>query len=473
MTLPEILPLWDHQRQAAKMAEGLRDFGFLFEMGCGKTGATIYTLRKRYAAAGGLMRTLVFAPIVALPNWKAEFAKHSKIPQDRIHLLKGTGKKRLAILEAIKGPAVVVANYEALSMPAVFDALIRWSPEIIVADESQRLKNGKSLRAKAAFKLAESARHRYILSGTPLLNTPMDIYGQFRFLDLGATFGRNFIQFRAHYFEDKNSGMPAHKYYPNWQPRPGAYEEFNRGIYSKCMRVLKQDCLDLPPLVRRRVAVEMGAKQRANYLAMEKEFIAYLEGRACVASIALTKGLRLQQIVSGFFKETEEDSGEVIHYEDNPRIDALEEILEEIGPEHKVIIWACFRENYVAIEKLLQGLKVSYRMLVGGMTDKARQGSIDDFQGLPGVRYLIANQSAGGIAVNLTAASYSVYFSRNFSLEADLQSESRNHRGGSEVHEKITRIDLVVPGTMDEKVMDALLKKENMAASILAYRRPR
>jgi SNF2 family DNA or RNA helicase len=135
-------------------------------------------------------------------------------------------------------------------------------------------------------------------------------------------------------------------------------------------------------------------------------------------------------------------------------------------------VWACFRENYQAIADLLNEGKnpIEYRLLVGGMTEKDRLKSIEDFQTDPKVRVLVANQSAGGVGVNLTAASSMIYFSRNFSLEADMQSEARNHRGGSEVHDKITRIDLVAPGTIDEVVLDALLRKENLAANILAYK---
>jgi SNF2 family DNA or RNA helicase len=104
------------------------------------------------------------------------------------------------------------------------------------------------------------------------------------------------------------------------------------------------------------------------------------------------------------------------------------------------------------------------------MTDKARQEAIDSFQNDPSVRVMIANPAAGGVGVTLTAASYMIYYSRDFSLENDLQSEARCHRGGSEAHEKITRIDIVAPGTIDEVILEALERKENLATKILAIR---
>ncbi len=86
------------------------------------------------------------------------------------------------------------------------------------------------------------------------------------------------------------------------------------------------------------------------------------------------------------------------------------------------------------------------------------------------VRVIVANQQAGGVGVNLTAASYAIYYSRSFSLEADIQSEARNHRGGSEIHKSITRIDLVCPDTIDGICLEALYRKENLASNILKIR---
>ncbi len=443
------------------------------DMGTGKTCTTINILRHHYTREKRLMRTLILAPVVVVENWKREFKVHSKIPQDHVLTLTASGKKRAKDFEPISNTrknAVVISNFESLNMADLYKLLVQWQPEIIVIDESQRIKNPKAKRTKLAIALGDMAKHRYILSGTPILNDAMDVFAQYRFLDGGETFGKNFFEFRARYFEDRNAGMPAQRYFPNWQPRPGAYQEFNRLLYLKAMRVLKKDCLDLPHVVRKTIAVDLTPQQRKNYEEMKKDFVTYLDDKACVANLALTKALRLLQIASGFFKDTEDENA--IHYKDSNRIEALKELLEMITPNEKVIVWACFRENYQAIADVLNDEKnmIDYRLLVGGMSEKERLKSIDDFQNDPKVRVMLANQSAGGVGVNLTAASCMIYFSRNFSLEADMQSEARNHRGGSEVHDKITRIDLVAPNTIDEIVLDALLRKENLAANILAYK---
>ena len=207
---------------------------------------------------------------------------------------------------------------------------------------------------------------------------------------------------------------------------------------------------------------------------MEDEFIAWVhakedsgEAKAVVAQLAITKALRLMQIASGFAK-TEE--GIEIEISDNPKIEALSEILDEITDEHKVIVWASFHENYRQLRELCTKRKLEFVELHGGITTKQKEANMEAFENNRKVRVCIANPAAAGIGVNLVQASYSVFFSRNFSLEHDLQAESRNYRGGSEIHEKVTRIDLVAEDTIDEQALDAIANKQNIADIILKIR---
>jgi SWI/SNF-related matrix-associated actin-dependent regulator of chromatin subfamily A-like protein 1 len=460
-----IIAPWEHQKKSIEIAINKRDFAFLFEAGTGKTGALINVLRYRFAVEKRVMRTLILCPVVVVENWKNEFKKHSKCEKNVV-LLKGSAKKRIELFESSPPESIFITNYEALQMKDLHKKFLTWCPEIIVADESHRLKNSKANRTKLAWSLADVAKHRYILSGTPILNNPMDIWAQFRFLDLGQSFDKNFFVFRARYFVDKNAGMPSQKYFPNWKPRPGVAEEFSKKIYAKAMKADKSECLDLPPLVKTEIPVDMSSEQSRMYQSMKSHFIAYLKDKACVAQIALTRGLRLQQIVSGFFVS---DDGSVHSYEDLPRLDALEDLLKDIVDDHKVIIWAAFRENYAQIATRLSKMGIPSVQLVGGMTDKARSEAVDSFQNSPSVRVMIGAPGAGGIGINLTSASYMIYFSRSFNLEHDIQSEARNYRGGSEVHQKITRIDLVTPSTIDDLILQALYRKSNIAEEILSW----
>jgi len=448
---------------------------------CGKTATAINILRKKYYEHGRILRTLVLCPPVVRTNWKREFAMHAsgKVAKHSV-VLEGSGVKRAATFDKhafspLEGKlnAIFITNYESLTMEKLWRLLKLWGPEAIVFDESHKLKNYKTKRTKLATELADQAACKLILTGTPILNSPMDIWSQYRILDGGETFDRNFFAFRARYFVDRNAGMPKQKYFPDWRPIQGLGGILHAKIYKKAARVLKSECLDLPPLVRKRIEVEMSADQKKLYTDMAKSYIAYLNDKACVATIALTRGLRLQQIISGFFVDDEDNTHE---FRSNQRLDTLIDLVEQLVDEHKIIIWASFKVNYTQIAAKLKALfeknRKTYEIcqLTGGMTDKARQTSIDKFQEDHTHRVMIANQQAGGVGVNLTAASYALYYSRSFSLEADLQSEARNHRGGSQQHKSITRVDLVVKDTIDDVILGALARKENLANDILRLR---
>lgn len=475
-----ITPPWDHQRRAVEMSFKCRDLALLWDMGVGKSKACIDILRGRFAANGRVMKTLILAPPVVLRNWKNEFAMHSRIKPSDIVIPRGTGPKRVNDLKkALYDEAmfsyvnlkIVLLNYEALQNKEILSILESWQPEVLVCDESQRCKNYKGVRAKNVAHLADFARHRYILTGTPILNSIQDIFMQYRILDCGETFGKNFFAFRSKYFEDKNAAF-AHKqsYFPRYVPRPYTFDELQQKIYAKGLRALKSECLDLPEFVRTTRDVEMSPDQKRHYDEMKKEFITFIqskekdvEPRAVIAQLAVTKALRLQQIVSGFAKD---DKGD-IHELENPRLQALSELLEELTPHHKVIVWAIFVNNYASIKKVCENLKVEYAELHGEISTREKEENLKRFTKDDTCRVMIANQAAGGVGVNMVEASYSIYFSRGFALEHDLQSEARNYRGGSEIHEKITRIDLVCPGSIDELVLESLRMKKNISDRIL------
>jgi SNF2 family DNA or RNA helicase len=225
--------------------------------------------------------------------------------------------------------------------------------------------------------------------------------------------------------------------------------------------VKKADCLDLPPLVKVEVPVALGPIQQRLYKEMKEDFITYINDKACVAQLAITKALRLSQIVSGFIKT---DDGVETLIDENPRLDALEELLELYAKDHKIIVWCAFRQNYKAVHGLCEKLKLGTASLTGDTVD--REGEIKRFRADPLSRVLIGNPGAGGVGVNLIEASIAIYFSRTFSLEHDIQSEARNYRGGSECHEKITRFDLVAKGTIDELILTALRNKQDLAEKI-------
>jgi SNF2 family DNA or RNA helicase len=471
-----LIPPWKHQLEAIKRATSLPDFALFFEMGTGKTGTAINILRTKFNTQKRVYRTLVFCPPIVVSNWKDEWAKHSTIDPDKIVLLQGTQKKRVTtfLRMAYSGDTPVgtifVTNYESLLMADLYPLFKDWRPECVIADEAHRIKSPTSKRSKALARLVNQQKPRpecLILTGSPILNSPMDIFQQFLVLDGGKTFGDNFFVFRARYFRDRNAGMPSQKHFPDWQIIPGAYEEIAAKIAAKSMRVMKADCLDLPPLVRKEIKVAMAPKQRELYEAMKKDLIAVIDastGQASMATLAITKALRLQQIASGYIKTTE---GEEIAMEDNPKAEALAELLEDLRGK-KVIVWAVWKQNYEQIKQVCDKLKLRYTEVHGGVgSSEKNQANAKAFNTDPSIDVLIGHPGSGGIGINLVAAPYAIFYSRSFSLDHDQQAEARNHRGGSEIHDKVTRIDLVTENSIDELVLKKLADKVQIGEKLL------
>lgn len=466
-------PMWKHQEQAVNLCLIHDNYMLAIEMGGGKTRCMIEALRRRFAANHGLMRTIIFCPIIVTQNWKNEFAMYSKIDPKDIIILTGSGEQRCKQFiknagDDLARPKIFITNYQSMLMLKLSSLFSAYCPEIIICDESQRLKSPTAKTAKTMFYLAQKARHKYLLTGTPILNSPMDIFQQFKIMDNGATFGLNYMTFKLRYFEDKNAKFKNKaQYFPKWEVREDRLPELSTKIESKSMRVLKSECLDLPPLVKQTVFVELSKEQDRMYEEMRKEFVTFIDSqkgpRAVIAELAITKAMRMQQIVTGFARDEHGND----HALDCPRLAVLEELLEDLTPNHKVIVWACFHQNYADIRKVCEKLKLKYVELHGEIDHKLRLDNMTEFRSNPEVRVVIANQRAAGLGINLVEASYSIYYSKNHSLEDQLQSESRNHRGGSEMHEKITQIDLVARGTIDELINQALSQKLKVAEFIM------
>ena len=462
---------WTHQSQAVEMSLKQNSFGFLFDAGTGKTLACILSLRRRYEKHGSLMSTLILAPVIVLENWVDEIAKFSRIPLQKVVVLSGSTEKRRKTLAEYRkkydNNFIALTNYEILSTSrGMVTDILAWGPTCLVIDESQKIKSIGSERTKKVISIADRATYKYIMTGTPVLNTPMDIFSQWRALDGGEAFGKNIFIFRNKYFYDKNANMPRQNYFPNWVIRPDSYAEIKRLISLNSLRAKKEDCLDLPPLVRVRHNVEMGPDQTRHYNNMKNHFISYLENSAIVVEIVLTKLMRMLQITTGFMKD---DNDVIWPFKDNPRERALKDLLEGIIPAHKVIVWCVFKENYTTVADVCKKLGVKYVECHGGISNKDKYINVDLFNNDPDTRVFIGHPASLGIGINLCSASYSIVYSRSWSLEADLQSEARNYRAGSEIHKTITKIDLIAGNTIDAGIFNCLESKLTDANKIVGF----
>lgn len=467
------LKLWEHQQQAVLRAKQHKSFGLFFEQGCGKTLTLIKILEDVFNREQCILPTLIFCPVSVGTMWERELHRFLPIPKDQIFNACGVRyakadalKKRLAVNRS----QVVVCNYEVASSLQFADYLVKtWQPQVLICDESHKVKNPRAARTKFIHKLAKNAKYRYIATGTPITQDLMDLWSQVYILDQGERLGKAFWDFRRIFFTDRNAHMPKIHYFPDWQPKSEKTPQHMAQLIDDItMTVKKDECMDLPPLVKQQLYVRLHQRAQESYNSIERDAVAYTEDGIMSADLAITKLLRMQQVCGGFLKL---DSGELVTAAPvNAKIQALAEIMDAIPADDKMIVWCNFVEELRAIKRLLLEHNIPCVELHGGVDTVTRQKNIDLFQDPNNdIRIMLANPQAGGIGINLTQAKYAIFFSRGFSLEVDQQAEARNYRGGSEIHDKIIRVDIIAQGTVDEVVYQALADKKAVADSVMDY----
>lgn len=300
---------WDHQRKLVDVCANRENYALFWDMGTGKSKGIIDVLRYKYNKHGRHLRTVIIGPPVVIENWVREFKIHSKIK--RVFGLKGKVAERLKIAKHVFADhgdtgCTFITNYEALQNEEFRLWLYnKFRPEVVVLDEAHYIKNGESRRTKHCVKLGKTAMYRFILTGTPILKSPLDLFYLYKFLDQGESFGTAITAFRAKYFLDANALIEA-KPYKDWVFRDEFRQEIIERIEAKSMYVSKKECLDLPDLIIQTVDIGMMPEQTKAYKDMKKDFVAYILDqrdnllKPAVATLAVTKALRLMQIASGF-----------------------------------------------------------------------------------------------------------------------------------------------------------------------------
>lgn len=478
--LPE---LWEHQKKAIELARHQNGFALFFDVGTGKTRTAIEIMMEKYKAHNNKVMSLVFCPPIAISNWKDELLKYSEGKLKDIVLLTGSGQKRYTELKEhlYTNPfKIFVTNYEFCAnahMANAYNVMHKFIhntpqvPKIIIADEMHKIKSPTSSRTKGVLRLANYFTYRYGLTGTPFLSSVEDLWSQFYFLDSGQTLGTNFYQFKKKYFVNINEG--THKNFPTYVPMPGSQKEIERLTINKAMSAKREDCINLPPLIKQRIEVELSPTQNRHYKEMKKYMVTELNQNGkkhhAVANLAITKAIRLQQIITGHVKaEYVEDNTvkeRVITLTDNPRLKALKELLETTTQAHKVIVWSVFIENFTDIKAICDELGLKYAELHGGIRNKDEERL--KFTSDPDVKVMIGHPRAGGIAINLVEASVMIYYSRDFSLESEVQSEARCFRAGSDRHDRILRYDIVAKDTIDELILKAVEDKQAISDEVI------
>lgn len=462
--------LYKHQIRGANMALrafGALDaktpgggFGELFEMGCGKTLTTIAVAGALYNL-GKIDRVLVVAPTSVCSVWPHDLNQFATFPWEARVLL-GDKKKRLKALNELenwpfKALRIAVINYESTHREGIFEALAAYKPDLIVCDESQRIKNPSAAQSKALHKLGDAAPFRMILSGTPVQNNAVDLYSQYRFLD-PAVYGANFYAFKNRYCIMGGYGQHQIVGYRNM-------DELVEKEHSVAYRVTKEECLDLPQQTFINRYVQFTDAEQAIYEQLRKSSFLELEtGENVTATTILTMYLRLMQLTGGFLTADESTRPKQVN---TAKLDALADIVDDyvVDAGKKLVIFARFRAEIAAIENLLRLRKIQYGSIYGDVLMEERGKIVEDFQTNPDTKVFVAQIQTAGLGITLHAASTAVFYSYDYNYANYAQALARIHRIGQRL--PVTYIHLVVDGSIDEKILAALENKEDMAKTVV------
>ena len=458
-----------HQLIALEKSWDKTEYGYFMEMGTGKSKVLVDNMAMLYDK-GKINGAIIVAPKGVYRTWlEQEIPTHlaSHIQPTMVLWTASTSKTKdkeyQLLFKTGHDLHILIMNVEALSTKKglAFAAKFMSCHETMLAiDESTTIKNPSAKRTKSILLLGKQAKYRRILTGSPVTKSPLDLYTQCGFLNSFLLGFDSFYAFRNRYANmiDRNFGGRRVQLIGSYK----RLDELEETLKKFSYRVLKEDCLDLPPKVYTRREVELTDEQSKAYSTMKSAALALLKGKMATAPHVLTQMMRLHQITCGHLKN---DDGTITEIKNN-RVKELINLLDEV--EGKVIIWA----NYIHdIQHIVKEITDEYGaesivQYYGAISSDDRQEAIKKFQDKDSkVRFFIGNPQTGGYGITLTAANTVVYYSNGYDLEKRLQSEDRAHRIGQE--KSVTYVDFIAPKTVDEKIVKALRSKMNIANTIM------
>lgn len=438
-------PPFKHQSECFEIIKERPYHALFLEPGLGKTKIVLDVITYRKSIRNGY-RVLVVCPNTIVENWSDEVKKHSDLS---CTMLVGASDKRKKMIQQ-RLTDVTVINYESVRI--CLKELMEAGYNCVVFDESTEIKNPKAQQSKACWALSLQTKHRIIMSGTPIMNNPLDIFSQYYVLN-NNIFGSNYYRFRARYAV---LGGYLGKQVVKWVNM----KELQERLYSCAIRKTKDECLDLPPKLYQVIRLQLPDEQKAFYNKLASELIAEYKGEIILAPHILTKLMRLSQITAGFTKTVKEEE---IVFKTNPKIDWLMDFMENVGVSHKIVVFCRFKNEIAQMQQAL--LRMGYACVTVCGETEDRIGAVRAFNTDPSIRVFIGQLQTAGIGINLTSASYMVFMTNSYSYGDRVQCEDRIHRIGQQ--KNCTYIDLLCENTIDGAVYNALKHKKNLSDTVI------
>lgn len=439
----------DYQRYATEYIESHPEAAVFLDMGLGKTSITLTALNNLLFDYFDVHRILVIAPLrVARNNWSDEIEKWDHLHNLTFAIAVGSEKERLEALR--KQADITMINRENLQW-LIEKSGQPFEYDMVVIDELSSFKNHQAKRFKALMKARPKVKRIVGLTGTPSSNGLMDLFAEFKILDMGMRLGRFIGQYRNTYFKpDKVNGPIVYSY----KLLPGAEDAIYEKISDITISMKAADHLKMPELVNTKYMVHLSEKEKKKYEDMKAELVLELpEGEITAANAASLSG-KLSQMANGAVYA---DNESILPIHDR-KLDALEDIIESANGKPLLIAY-WFKHDLIRIEQRLTEKKIPFQKLDSDASMKMwNKGELP---------VALIHPASAGHGLNLqSGGSTLVWFGITWSLELYQQTVARLYRQGQSSR-TVTVIHILTQGTVDEKIMKALAEKDSTQSALI------
>ena len=439
----------EYQKYVTEYIETHPVAAVLLDMGLGKTSITLTALNNLLFDSFKVRRILVIAPLrVARNTWGAEIEKWDHLSGLRYAVAVGTENERMAALR--KKADIFLINRENVQW-LIAESGIPFDFDMVVVDELSSFKNHQTKRFRALMKVRPNVKRIVGLTGTPSSNGLMDLWAEFRLLDMGERLGRFIGQYRTSYFRpDKQNGQVVFSY----KPLPGAEKQIYSKISDITISMKSTDHLRMPELINSRYTVYLSERENSRYEDLKKDLVLQLPDGEITAANAASLSGKLSQMANGAIYT---DAGDVIAIHER-KLDALEDIIEAANGK-PVLVAYWFRHDLERISERLQKLKVPCsRLDTDGSIRKWNAGEIP---------VALIHPASAGHGLNLQGGGNTlVWFGLTWSLELYQQTVARLWRQG-QASETVVVQHIITKGTIDERIMKALSEKDTTQAALI------
>lgn len=455
--VPLSATLFNHQKTAHAIGTTLDSAALLMEMGTGKTLSAISIAGKRFLDKQ-ITRLLIVAPVSVMHVWEDQFEQYARFDYvltnaSDVRSIDLNSHVDITRIKSEKILDVLIVSYETAWRMA--DQIFKWLPDMVIADESQKIKNADSKRSEFLHELGIRVKYKLILSGTPITHSPLDVFSQYKFLN-SSIFGDNYWKFRNTYaimggYNDKQViGFKN-------------VEKLTEKAHSIAYRVTKDEVLDLPEYVDEVIYCDL-QESKESYKQQEKEIKDLISAGKCGTTQALSMIGKMSQITGGFLINKDEDEPKIIVI-GSEKMRMLKSVIDDIPRDKKFVVFCRFRAEVAAIVDLLNEMNITNYPITGDTSQEVRADINRKFQNDDDPKVVVMTSQVGGLGIDLFRADTMIFYSQTYSYGDYEQARARIHRQGQK--NKCTYIHLLMRGTIDEKVQKVLNKKGDFAKMVV------